>query len=149
MKVNQTIIAEWFSTDQFGQRSHYILMNQERGKSSFKLLIKTATINIAAINQLKDEIINRLFATQTQKEYFELFISEMNSNSLNPYFSHIVEVSCPDYELLKPRVKCWANEFMSNYEASFQRQADSARHKLFHQHRQDFEQEVFGSSFSI
>ena len=149
MKVNQTIIAQWFSNDQFGKRSHYILMNQERGKSSFKLLLKTTTVNIAAIEQLKDEIINALFITKSQQEYFDVYKNSMQKVLLHQFLSGRVEVRCIGFDELKPRVKCWANEFMGNYQQAFQRQADSDKEKILGKLQHDFEQEVFGSSFSI
>lgn len=149
MKVKQTITAQWFSNDQFGKRSYFMLMNQEHGKSTFNLLLKLASVNMAEIEQIKDEVINKLFLTQTHEEYLEVFKSEIAKVNLILYVSSIVEVSCPGFEKLRNQVKCLANEFMSNYERSFQRQADSAKLLILKKLQDDFEQEVFGSSFSI
>lgn len=149
MKVKQTIMGKWFSNDQFGQRSHYMLYGHEAGKNKFMIKLKTATINMSAINHLKDSIIAKLFETQSAEEYYEIFINEMKLSNLKQFFSREFQVSIPRIDFLTEKEKSLAQTYVQDYFESFKRMAEANEEHIFKKVSEDFQHEVFGSSFSI
>lgn len=149
MKVNQSITAQWFSNDQFGQRSHYMLINHIAGKTQFLLKLKTISVNMSALNHLKDSIIAKLFETQNMQQYIDVYNHEVKGDTVAQFFDGVVELDCPNLDTLKPSEQSIALQYMHDFLESFKRLARQDAQRIYQQAKQDFEHEVFGSSFSI